>query len=256
MMSSPFSHLREYFSGSFGQIVGVAHRFRFRWREPGDEVWTTAGWGAARTLEPGLAAGLEYEWQVQVQHPGAGTESEWSEAAWFTVNDQVPASMVVNSEDSEDAERNLPLRNGWNLLSLTVEPTPVHPQHLFGMGTTIWAWDPARQVYDDASAVSPQPGYGYWVNIPAAAELPAQIDGFSPRFTLVPLTELWNLIGPFVDDIAVASERVKLPMYRYAVGEYEQTERLRVGYGHWLFSTAEQELDLAPTPTEPIGDAR
>jgi hypothetical protein len=188
---------------------------------------------------------------VQISHTGQLEDGAWSpsEPARFRTTAQTASHMIVASEDAEDADRNLPVRSGWNLLSFNIAPYLCHSKHLFGFDATIWAWNPSLQQYEYESGNEIQPFKGYWVNIPADREMPSILDqshvyGFTPLAEEVAIRRLWNLIGSMYNSTRPRNDNLKLPMYTYRIGAYEQTGLMNVGYGYWLFATANGVLPL------------
>jgi hypothetical protein len=95
----------------------------------------------------------------------------------------------------------LTLRQGWNLISLPLEPDLTDPAELLrhpnGGGpcytSPIWYFDATAQRFRRATAMTAK--LGYWLYCPDELGPPLERDGFAPA-PGQPLVAGWNLVGP------------------------------------------------------------
>lgn len=179
------------------------------------------------------------------------------------------------------ASFDVPLRAGWNLISLPRIPGDPSPAALFSaLATRVFAydacdaadpwklWDSSNPTASDLTSVDPR--MGLWVEAPVAATLP--VAGAEPFTTTVHLCSGWNLIGtPLSQPRSVAGALASIagrysrlfgfdlakPGDPWAVADVavpawaSTLKTLAPGAGYWLLATAESDLVVPNTLNGP-----
>jgi hypothetical protein len=148
----------------------------------------------------------------------------------------------------------LALGQGWNLISLPVEPDDptvaaafratagrgMEARGEFADGTRgglfsgeVWAWDGASGTYTAVSEVHALTGY--WVHSTEASVI--VVRGMPPVSTELSLSPGWNLVGPPGEVALPAAPSIVSPIWFWNGTRYESAGHLYPGWGYWLFST-------------------
>lgn len=160
------------------------------------------------------------------------------------------------------------LRQGWNLVSLPLEPADGRVEAVFDtlaaygneLANSVFAYDGAYLIYP-ADFTSVEAGKGYWLNLSTATS--EYCEGYAPTEDVhIPLRSGWNLIGQPHDygtalascsvtdgvltlsfDDAAAAGWVEQPLYFYGPDGYSacrtsggDDDTLRPWYGYWILS--------------------
>jgi len=171
----------------------------------------------------------------------------------------------VNFEGGSDSESEdfficqslISLAKGWNLISLCMQPpenvipTPIDP--LFGKYASLWSfknnswkvYDPHQPGFSDLSTMDA--GWGYWINMAEAAELP--VTGTEPSKS-IDLTRGWNLVGynsctsQSIASALASIDGKYISVWAYINGQwkvYDPTNpglsdltTMEPGYGYWI----------------------
>ncbi|MBN1281081.1 MAG: choice-of-anchor J domain-containing protein [Candidatus Thermoplasmatota archaeon] len=167
-----------------------------------------------------------------------------------------PGIAAVNcsgyDESTEDLSFELFLQQGWNFLSLPVEPADLSMSTIFS-GVPyyqVYSWDAWNNTYQKIPLSEElQIGSGYlvfvlndtWVNLTG-----------DPLFDYsVELTQGWNMIGSLIYDtslvIAETSPAGAVVNWSYAMdalGNFTETQEIRPGRGYWVLALQNTTLSL------------
>jgi len=135
----------------------------------------------------------------------------------------------------------LELAEGWNLLSIPIEPFDASPDAVFAGATTIWEW--TGIAYARPTEILPKRAYWVFRFGPATT---TTITGRTVTSRHALLTEGWNLIGPVstapvaVPIVTDPADVVETVFWRYdtASAGYQQAAELTPGLGYWGYASA------------------
>lgn len=134
------------------------------------------------------------------------------------------------------------LDRGWNLVAPMAYPLANSIVDVFGVPIdNIWSYNDALGGYYNPT--TPADGQGYFIL--STSEIDQSFYGVIDEWTRTLLHPGWNLIGGptngpvHVSDLVTEPDSLVWPgpFYTYADGDYEVTEWLRPGVGHWVYST-------------------
>lgn len=142
----------------------------------------------------------------------------------------------------------LPLRAGWNLISLPIEPADPRVTAMFadtarregdaalrdglhGMVTTgpVWGWN--TWMLDPVAYVEALTGYWLYVRNPVTVT----VRGLAPNQASMPLHAGWNLVGPPREMPNPDLATVTTPIWWWNGSCYQTASRVYPGRGYWIF---------------------
>jgi len=139
------------------------------------------------------------------------------------------------------------LERGWNMVSPIAYPLVGSPREIFGVSAeNIWSYNDAMGGFYNPTEVGD--GLGYFVL--STSEVDNSFYGLIDEWTCTKLHTGWNLIGGptagavHISDIITRPTGLIWPgpFYTLGDGDYDATEWLTPGRGHWVFSLGEGEL--------------
>jgi len=158
----------------------------------------------------------------------------------------------------------LTLSDGWNLVSLPIEPVDSAVSAVLqGVNTgPVWSW--VNDVYDMATEVTP--GHGYWVYYLAPAgggSTTIEISGLPAESTQRNLSLRWNIVGPIgvppygplvlplvTDPVNCLLE----PIWGWNGTVYfDESNALQVGHGYWAYAHQPGIAELGALPRQGSG---
>jgi len=145
------------------------------------------------------------------------------------------------------------LSNGWNLLSLPIEPQSPSPTFVFPTARAFYSYE--------AGAYHPidtlHSGFGFWVKLDSGETI--DVFGAGIRSDTFHLAKGWNIIGSVDSAVAVGSIVIepdtifRSELYSYDSG-YDIADSIRPGSGYWVKVSGDCRLILSPAsipPAEP-----
>lgn len=131
------------------------------------------------------------------------------------------------------------LQEGWNLISLPVQPLQPDPEQLFGDNiSAIWAW--RNGAYTPATEI--HAGEAYWV-YRRGGEITINLNGILVSSPVRDLAPGWNLIGPVLwthpTPLALPletteSENIDLGSWSWDGTAMRRSTNLNLGRGYWI----------------------
>jgi formylglycine-generating enzyme required for sulfatase activity len=244
--------------GQVGQIFGAdpngafsdvglrfvaTHDFRFRayLREASQPSFDPPQEFDGHVYHPTLQPGSDYIWEAEFTH-----DALEGALGWMPETNGARAEASFSTTGQQPTTTQLSAVSGWNLMSVDIEPYLCHSKHLFGMDSTVWAWNPILQIYEYEPGAIIEPFKGYWVHFPST--VPTQIHGFEPLSTEILLRRSYNLIGPAQDEFPIERIENRLgPVYGYFNNAFHEAKVLRLGYAYFIFVARASVLELNPT---------
>ncbi len=185
--------------------------------------------------------------------------------------------MILCATAVSAQSQRLPLRAGWNLISLAVVPQDAQPAAVFAPliaannFEALWAYDAAAGVWRSFPAAAPtkptigavETGVGYWLRVQRATTL--DINGVTEVFPVGPdeIAAEWNLVGFPVEEPTLYERVLTDPAIRQiwtfdaSAGDFrgvvidpqgmvtrEDFREIEPGRGYWLF--AAESTSIAP----------
>lgn len=153
---------------------------------------------------------------------------------------------ALKVEYSKQACSNLSLNSGWNIVSIPLAASSMSAATLFPQATS--AVFGFTNGYVQAATLSN--GAGYWVRYPQSASV--QVCGGAVSATTIPLVSGWNLIGGYMNNVAVSgltttpANIINSVFYEFN-NSYVQATTLQSGKGYWVRATQAGTLNLAAT---------
>jgi PKD repeat protein/rhodanese-related sulfurtransferase/nitrous oxidase accessory protein NosD len=158
----------------------------------------------------------------------------------------------------------LALHEGWNLISLPVEPADPSPRAVLGDLPAVhaWHWEPRCEMYVAAQTLEPRHGYWVWM-APDTREAGTRVlvRGEVLDETMVPLSAGWQLLGvqcgpPYpslhAPPITTPEQALVPGCWRSdAQGYGVETQALEAGRGYWGYARTACTARLEPLP-EPM----
>ena len=216
-----------------------------------------------------VGAGLSACWvsTKAVGRPVRLVLSEPAVVSWTIPEDLEPGVLVLNDIDMSSTSsvaldagehRTMPgaaaavfyrsrLTRGWNMVAPFAYPFASSTEDVFGVPAgDIWTYNDAEGGYFNPT--SPEQGRGYFVL--ATGDVEHSFYGKFSEWTRTELHAGWNLIGGPSTGRVHVSELVTQPdgllwpgpFYTYTGDDYEATEWLEPGIGHWVYSMGEGVL--------------
>jgi hypothetical protein len=193
-----------------------------------------SGWQTGITWAPAtLTAGTVYWWKVKAKD-SYGNERQYSVAYNFT------------TELSFD----IPLKTGWNMFSLPVDPGTTDPGDIFsGVGSYyLYTWDAVDKKYVIPTELTP--GEGYWILV--FDDVTQTVNGTAIHEGSLSGSAGWHMIGSLSVEaqVDVISGDVYNQFYTWdAVDKkYVLSPSLEPGKGYWLLAFAGFEITVIPEP--------
>jgi uncharacterized protein (DUF362 family) len=162
------------------------------------------------------------------------------EPDWHLVNEHYSYTRTVT--------KTIAVSSGWNLVSLPADVLdPTVTSQFPGASSSAFAFDNG---YFPAEVLNP--GKGYWLKFPDAANLPVTGSQVSTRE--IPLGRGWNIVGPFELDMPTASIQtipegiLSSDFFGYQHG-YAVAQVLECGKGYWV--KADQPGVITPPSGSP-----
>ena len=129
----------------------------------------------------------------------------------------------------------LQLVQGWNLLSLPIEPVTPNVTDVFPAGTLCgcaWEWDANNKHYSPLEQV--HPFTGYWVYAPKTKQI--LVRGAKATSPQVNLAKGWNLVGPEADSAPALPETYFWGWKTGSNGRFfVEQHLLQAGSGYWIY---------------------
>jgi len=155
--------------------------------------------------------------------------SPGTEFSVFTTSGQTPENQVFI------------LPRSWSLISFAIEPSIAHPQHLFGMNSITWGWDPDTQTYYKVFKL--EPFKAVWVYLENGGTF--NVQGFTPLNNSVEVKRRWNLLGPRDTMFFPGGVSILSPVLIYINGKYATARGVfKKGLGHWVNSRGNYIIDF------------
>ena len=184
----------------------------------------------------------------------SGAHVNMREASSYTFHAVVPdgqGSAMYSFEITTEMCFDLQLKQGWNLISLPLDPGVSTPAEVLA-GTnymSIWTWDAALKRY-----VLPEqmvPGRGYWVLVPADTTLSLCGVPVSEYSADVPAG--WSLIGSIVQTGGVSTvppDVTQATLYAWdpVLKKYVSATVVEPGKGYWLLAFQPCTVTVAAVP--------
>lgn len=158
---------------------------------------------------------------------------------------------------SAQVQFDLTLQDGWNLVSIPIEPDDKSVEAVFQGANTgaVWGWDGSR--YHTVTEV--EAGQGYWVHYtpPARDRLTLTINGSVTRDVTKSLSQGWQLLGKAGDasDAALALPLSADPdsamldeAYRWDGAIYVLTQTAAAGEAVWVYVVQTCDVRTCPNP--------
>lgn len=166
----------------------------------------------------------------------------------------------LSTRGGEPAEFELSLSEGWNLVSVPIEPDNPSVTAVFGDAVRgpVWAWDGDH--YRAAEDISP--AVGYWVygieGLDAEVGGVRTVTGTLASVTATALTPGWHLVGPVLSDGGTTSLPLPLAtvprdispsaVWQYGGNGYEARAELDMGAGAWIWLDDHASVLLSQAP--------
>ncbi len=157
------------------------------------------------------------------------------------------ASFFVSGEAAVFVE--LPLRKGWNLISLPVMPSTPLAAAVFPFAyPNIYRYESARQTYEVAETL--RAGEGYFVL--AFRDTSATVYGAPVNEVSLALSPGWHLVGGPIapvqaEDVAVhPNDALIPPIFSMDKGIYAGYDRFEPGRGYWMLLLQEAMVGISP----------
>jgi len=138
----------------------------------------------------------------------------------------------------------------WNLVSLPISTDDNQADILFPnmVDNTLYSFN--NEYIQEESLEN---GEGYWIRL--LNDEAITFTGYESNELQINITEGWNLIGSLSLDIDFSEslydpeEIILLPtLYGYNGGSYQFADYINAGYGYWIRSTADGEINLSNSP--------
>jgi hypothetical protein len=155
-------------------------------------------------------------------------------------NTTLPAGeYYVNLSASTTATMDLPIKGGWNLVSVPF----THAQYIVPVNSiqTIYSYNPITRGYDGPVQISSlEPGKAYW--IASTRDCIVNVSGESTHPIVKSLTAGWNLVGGSYNTVPFSSITIDpsgswgvsfVYGYNTQTRQYEQVTNLQSGRGYW-----------------------
>ncbi|MFH1194452.1 MAG: T9SS type A sorting domain-containing protein [bacterium] len=159
---------------------------------------------------------------------------------------------IASFQISSVLTSNFAVNNGWNIISIPLDADDMTVSTLFPTAASdAFEYNGA---YNSVTEFSN--GKGYWLKFDADENFAVQ--GL-PLSTTIPVTEGWNIIGPFHQSVLVAnivSDLVGniISDYFGYNGSYTSETSLEPGKGYWVKANAIGTLDISTVPKKPVDD--
>lgn len=217
-----------YVSGSTAGPDGVVGPGEPR-IEDGACAWLL--WGEA--VEDGA---FQFEWSVPAGSPTAVA----LEGELVTASMRTPLLGVTRLATELPTDSGFRLEEGWNLVSLELNPETPAPADIFAglPGTQVWAWNGQRYVRPTVL----EPGRGYWVY--TTAPVTVRYRGAYESDALRSMATGWNLVGPLACRDAFRDRDDVTSVLSWSTSAYHDLPSVESGRGYWVFMSADGVLSL------------
>jgi hypothetical protein len=163
-----------------------------------------------------------------------------------------PGEYTVRISVSEHVEIQLPLKSGWNMISLPVDPGTTDPDVILPDIEAIYTWNCTTMSYDNPSEVVP--GKGYWALV--FEDVTETIDGTPvDGYQLTSDCVGWHMIGGLSvgAEVIADSGNVYDTLYHWDPETLTYIVRplndVRPGEAYWLLAFTDFSISVVPKPT-------
>ncbi len=173
-----------------------------------------------------LIAQPDLEFQID---SWTNADSARGDTAFVTMNDNHNVQVNFNYKDTTEI---IPVKAGWNIVSLPLIVQDSSKLHLFPTSTSpLFAYDGS---YTIASFLKTKKGY--WLRFNHDEQV--QVTGKKISNDTINVLDGWNLIGSLSRNIPVSlitflNTQKKSNFFKYD-GGYEKVDTLKPGYGYWI----------------------
>ena len=201
-----------------------------------------SGEPAAVTVEGGPrefqveVSGMLYSGTVNVTF-GAGAASDL--AGWGNTGpDILDNEVVVTLTRSVELE----LVEGWNCVSLPIEPANPSPRAVFPSCVgPVWCWNPLTQSFEAEAVIRAK--VGYWIQWDSPRDT-CRVDGYVVSDPVFQLARGWNLLGPVADRDVPQRDAIQQPVWGWKSTGYGKAARLEVLSAYWVYARQPDVINL------------
>ncbi len=148
--------------------------------------------------------------------------------------------------DDDDISFTIHLENGWNMISLPVQPYITDWRQLFPTAIEAFGYDPATSSYFAADELDM--GRGYWIL--SIGEMDVTITGTPMLSYTISCSAGWNIIAAPASSEEVSTTLITTspdglfipPVYSFDGDSYSSTAELESGMGYWAFLSGDCSL--------------
>ncbi len=152
----------------------------------------------------------------------------------------------------------LPLKTGWNMVSVPLELADASPAAVFQQEIDgIYGWNPVAKSYETPDTIEPE--VGYWVHV--TADKTITITGVPKSTWDSDLTTGWNMVGSVCGDPVAVSALDDDPDDSILTGSiygwnptaksYDTADHIVQGLGYWMSTTVNCTLTMCAPPPVP-----
>ena len=136
----------------------------------------------------------------------------------------------------------LDLVEGWNCVSLPIEPLDPSPRAVFpSCRGPVWYWSPVTRSFEAEDTVRAK--VGYWVQWDSPRDT-CRVEGRAVADPVFELTPGWNLLGPIADHDVPQRDTIRQPVWSWTSAGYSRAARLEVRCAYWVYAREADVIDL------------